>query len=62
MNSNNGEGSNSYAKTGSNVPKGREHVSTMMGKTMAKAGEKAIKSVANAVKKHNEKGKVNPDN
>ncbi|KAL8481930.1 hypothetical protein ACS0TY_028177 [Phlomoides rotata] len=47
-------------KTGSVIPKERPHVSTMVGKKIAEAGGKAAKTVANAVKNHNNKGKVNP--
>ncbi|PIN16491.1 hypothetical protein CDL12_10857 [Handroanthus impetiginosus] len=59
MDSNNVE-SSSYEKKGSVLPKDREHVSTMVGKKIAEVGGKAVKSAVNAVKKHNDKGKVNP--
>lgn len=62
MNSNNGGSSSSGGKKGSVVPKEKQHVSTMVGKKIAEMGEKAAKSAANAVKNHNNKGKVNPHN
>ncbi|CAA2969673.1 Hypothetical predicted protein [Olea europaea subsp. europaea] len=49
-------------KNGSIIPKGKEHVSTMMGKKIADAGKKVVESAAGAVKKHNNKGKISPDN
>lgn len=47
-----------YVKNGSIFPKGKEHVSSMIVKTMARAGKKVVESAIGSIKKHNEKGKI----
>ncbi|CAA2969678.1 Hypothetical predicted protein [Olea europaea subsp. europaea] len=51
-----------YAKNGSVYPKEKKPVSTMMGEKMAEASKKVVKSTVTAVKKHNDKGKISPNN
>lgn len=61
MNPNNGESSKyGSGNKGSVIPKEKEHVSTKMGKQIAKYGEKAVASAVGAVKTHKNKGKINP--
>lgn len=43
------------------IPKQREHVSTMMGKTMAQAFGKARESLAKVAEDHKKKAKVGTD-
>ncbi|KZV23185.1 hypothetical protein F511_05024 [Dorcoceras hygrometricum] len=61
MNSNYGDSSDKYGtssgKKGSVLPKEREHVSTMMGKTIAEVGSKAAKLTFNAFKNQIKNGK-----
>ncbi|KAL1543769.1 hypothetical protein AAHA92_20702 [Salvia divinorum] len=62
MGSNNNESSSRYAPTrgtkASVIPKQREHVSTMVGKTMARAIGKAGKSLAKVAGDHKNKAKA----
>lgn len=50
-----GGGAEYQKKAGSVFPKRREHVSTMMGKKMAKVVRKACKYVASSLKSRNSK-------
>ncbi|CAA3003744.1 Hypothetical predicted protein [Olea europaea subsp. europaea] len=61
MNSSNNNGPG-LSKNESLIPKGKQHVSTMIGKKMAEAAKNVAKSAVTAAKKHNDKAKINAGN